>query len=181
MDVVCFLLASALAGITLKAADVYGEVKIDFKAYATAIASALLFWLLLRENPYTSTFMTAIIIGCIVSLKVNRPNLIIGLAIIVVLSAALGFQTPIIWILIILASVAYLDEFTHDHALKWKHGFRLFFRYRGLLKTTAVITALIGVVTPLSMAGFLLFDLCYDLSGIYLEGRVSQKPVEVDR
>ncbi len=176
MDVVCFLFASALAGVTLKAADVYGEVKIDFKAYATAIASALLFWLLLRESPYTSTFMTAVIIGCIVSLKVNRPNLIIGLAIVVALSAALGFQTPIIWLLIILASVAYLDEFTHDHALKWKHGFQLFFRYRGLLKATAAITALIGAVTPLSITGFLLFDLCYDLSDIYLERKCFTKP-----
>jgi multisubunit Na+/H+ antiporter MnhE subunit len=169
MDAVTLLLVYILAGVTLKAADVYGEVKGDFKAYITSIISAILFWMLLHESPHTATFMGAVIVGCIVSLKVNRPNLIIGLVTIVALSATLGFQMPIIWLLAILSSIAYLDEFTHDRTHKWKSRFRFFFKYRGLLKATAIFAALTGIVTPVSAVGFLLFDVCYDLSGICLE------------
>jgi multisubunit Na+/H+ antiporter MnhE subunit len=173
MYVIYLLLTYALTGISLKAADVYGEVKTDLKAYGISIASAFLFWLLLSESPSTSTFMVAVIIGCVASLKVNRPNLIIGLVIIVILSATLGFHTPIIWPLIILASAAYLDEFAHEHTSKWKHNFQLFFRYRCFLKATALVIALTGAVTLPSMVGFLIFDICYDLSGICLERRIS--------
>ncbi|MFH1327715.1 MAG: hypothetical protein ABIH76_02530 [Candidatus Bathyarchaeota archaeon] len=167
--IVFYIFLFALAGFTLKIADEYGEKgKKNLIGYIAALASATFFWLLLNGDPYFSTVILAVVIGSAISLKVNRLNLIVGLAYLSVLSVIFGFKPPILLFLGIFSAIAFLDELVHDRKAE-KGRIQLFFRYRGLLKASVVLFAVLQWITPLSAVGLLTFDLCYELSGKLLE------------
>lgn len=162
------ILTFFLAGLSLKIADYLGEKGLKLKAYLASTISAFLFWILIKNDPQSSTIICSIIIGCLLSLKVDKPNLLLGLILILALSIFLGFSTPVFWLLLILTLVVILDEFTHEKFAQ-KRGFSIFFRFRMFLKIAVIILFLVNFLSLTHLLGFLLFDLSYDLLGLYLE------------
>ncbi len=157
----------ALAGVSLKIADDYGEGGSNLLGYAAAVTAAGLFWLLVKVDQYTSAVMLAVVVGCIASLKVNRWNLTAGLILLAVLMGAMGFETPALPPLVTLSVATYLDELGHDR--QWRvGGIKLFFRYRCLLKGLVVLLAALGLLSPLSALGLIVFDISYDAAGAAL-------------
>jgi len=168
------LLTFASAGFTLKVADVWGERKKGLPAYGASAAAAFLFWLLLQTDGSTATLMVAVVLGSLASLKVDRLNLVFGLAFLAALSAGLGFQHPKPVLLAALTALGFLDEKLHDHWGSRGGTAFWFFRLRGLMKVGAVSLGLTGQLTVFSVAGFMVFDSCYDLSSLLPAGRVPE-------
>lgn len=167
MNPIYTLLAFALAGVFLKLADDYGEKGNSLIGYAAAFTAAGLFWLLVKVDQYTSAVMLAVVVGCIASLKVDRWNLIAGLILLAVLMGAMGFEIPALPPLITLATAAYLDEAGHDRRWRWGWIKRVF-RYRPILKGLVVLLAALGLLSPLSAVGLIVFDVSYDSTGVVI-------------
>jgi len=124
------LLVFCFAGVSLKMADFLGERKTGFSSFLVSAVSAFLFWLLLKDNPETATFMFAVVVGCVLALKVDRLNLVFGLGVLAVLCVFFGFSFPIFWLFILFSLTVVLDEITHEKFVEvGKKG--LFFRFRG--------------------------------------------------
>ena len=151
-----------LAGFSLKMADLLGERDGGVKAFFVSGVSATLFWFLLKANNESSTIILSIVVGCLLTLKVDKPNLVFGLGVLVFLAFLLGFCPPIFWLLILLLVLTVLDEVTHE---KLKNPF---FRFRGFLKVAVVVLAVLGFLGYLNALGFILFDLAYDLTSVWL-------------
>jgi hypothetical protein len=184
MDPTYTLLTFALAGVFLKLADDYGEEGNSLLGYAAAFTAAGLFWLLIKVDQYTSAVMLAVVVGCIASLKVDRWNLIAGLILLAVLMGAMGFEIPALPPLITLAAAAYLDEASHDR--HWKRQWiKRVFRYRPLLKGLVVLLAALGLLSPLSAVGLIVFDISYDSTGVAIrrgkstDGVGGTQPIEL--
>lgn len=152
-----------LAGFFLKTSDFFGEEKVKVKAFLTSGLSAFFFWILLKANSETATLMFSIIIGCVLTLKVDRPNLIFGVVFLAFLALTFGFYPPIFWLLALLTTITVLDELTHE-----KFGRILFFRFRCFLKIAVVTLAFSGFLNCLNALGFIVFDLTYDLTDVCL-------------
>jgi hypothetical protein len=167
MTILEVLIVFLSAGFSLKVADEYGEKGNNLTAFVSAAVCSILFWLLVKEDVYYSTVIFAVIIGSVLSLKTNRPNLVFGLAVVIVLSIFLGFRMPIIWLLITLSAIAFFDEICHEKFLK-KSRHSWIFQYRLLLKIAVVISAIFYWLTILSAIGFLIFDFSYDLTDLIL-------------
>jgi len=150
------LTAFSLAGFTLKMADLWGE-KGRWLGYPASAASAILFWLLLKLSASTSTIALSIIVGNLAAGKVDRPNLYLGLAIILLLALTLGFSTPHLPSLAVLSTLAFLDELIHERG-----GFLSF---RPSLKAGVIVLAFLGWLTLIAALGLLLFDFAYEVWG----------------
>jgi hypothetical protein len=163
MDSLGLIIVFCLAGFFLKTADFLGEKGFKVKAFLASGLSALLFWVLLKANSETATLILSITVGCVLALKVDRPNLVFGVGFLAFLAFIFGFCLPIFWLLVLLTAVTVLDEFTHE---KLKN---MFFRFRGFLKTVVVILAFLGFLSYLNALGFIIFDLTYDLTDVWLK------------
>jgi len=178
------LLTFASAGLFLKIADDHGEEGNSPLSYAAALIAGGLFWLLAKEDQYTSAVILSVVIGCLASLKVDQLNLAAGLIFLALLMGVMGFAFPTLPPLVMLAAAAYLDELCHDR--HWKASWiNLLFRYRVLLKGAVILLAMFGLLTPLSAVGLIVFDFSYDLTGfavrrVKLTSRVGgAQPVEL--
>lgn len=162
------ILTFFFAGISLKIADYLGEKGLKLKAYSASIVSAFLFWMLIKNDPQSSTIVCSIIFGCLLSFKVDKPNLFLGVLLIFALSIFLGFSMPIFWLLAILTSTVMLDEFMHEK-FTGKGMFSIFFRFRFILKIGVLTAFFVSVLSLIHLIGFFLFDLSYDLLSLYLK------------
>lgn len=164
MEPPLYLALFTLAAITLKLADDTGEAGRRTPSYLFAATSALLFWALISGDAFASTFLSAIVLGCLLSLKIDRPNLIFGSVMLLVLVGVLGAQTPHLGLLALFSGLVLLDEKLHDLSHRggaWSRPFM----FRPLLKLSALPLLLTGWVSPLNVLGLLIFDLSYEALG----------------
>jgi len=159
------LLLSSLSGFSLKLADIHSERQPNMTSYTIAGATAVLFSLLIADNPSTSTLTLGIMIGVTLAAKVNQKSLIFGGAATMLIAFIIGIATPIAWMLITVAALTWIDEIGHD-----KHetntGFpSLFFRYRLTLKLGVLILTATGHLNAVHAASFYGFDITYDITG----------------
>jgi len=158
------LIAYALSGLTLKAADVLGETGKTRLSFLAATISAVLFGLLTSESGFSASLIFGLILGVIASKKVDRPNLVLGVILTLGFAIYFGVQTPTPWLLITVALFTFIDELGHEKLRRHKGVPAVFFQYRLSLKLAMIGLALSAQIQALQLLGFLCFDLCYDVT-----------------
>ena len=159
------LILSSLSGFSLKLADIHSERQPNMTSYTIAGATAVLFSLLIADNPSTSTLTLGIMIGVTLAAKVNQKSLIFGGMVTMLIAFILGIATPIAWMLITVAALTWIDEIGHDK-LETDTGLpALFFRYRLTLKLGVLILTATGHLGAVHAASFYGFDIAYDITG----------------
>jgi len=169
IDPLMVIIIYTLAGLTLKLSDFYGEHRTGYVPYFITLLSAYFFALLMIESEYSSSIAIGIIIGVLLSGKVNRPNLIFGLILIISLSLLMGFVFPN-QIVIPISIFTYLDEIFHE---KFNSRFQIlntFFQFRPVLKIVIAIFFLLNWLPLTYSIGFFCFDLSYDLTSTIILG-----------
>ena len=164
-----FLAAFAVSGVTLKTSDFLGERENILPAILSAVASSLVFGVLMSESVFSSSLILGLFIGVAASRKVDRPNLILGVILTFVFALLFELKTPTMWLVIVVALFAFIDEWGHEK-LTQKSGLKaLFFRYRLTLKLVLSLLTLMSQIQALHLMGFLCFDLSYDLTNLILQ------------
>lgn len=158
------LILSSLSGFSLKLADIHSERQPNMTSYTIAGATAILFGLLIADNPSTSTLTLGIMIGVTLAAKVNQKSLIFGGVVTMLTAFILGIATPITWMTITVATLTWIDEIGHDK-LETDTGFpSLFFQYRLTLKLGILILAATGHLNAVHAASFYGFDITYEIT-----------------
>lgn len=164
-----FLAAFVVSGVTLKTSDFLGERENIFLAVLSAVASSLVFGVLMSESVFSSSLILGLFIGVIISRKVDRPNLVLGVILTFAFAFLFEIKAPTIWLMIVVALFAFIDEWGHEK-LSQKRGLTvLFFRYRLALKLVMSLLTLMSQIQVLHLMGFLCFDLSYDLTNLVLQ------------
>lgn len=163
------LAAFALSGITLKTSDVLGERGNTSVSYLSAAASAVFFGLLMSESAFSSALILGIIVGVTLSRKVDKPNMIFGLVLTIIVAIYFEIAIPILWFLVVVALFTFIDEIGHERLSQRKGVSAFFFRYRLSLKLAMTILTSLSLVKVIYYIGFLCFDLSYDLINYLLK------------
>jgi hypothetical protein len=160
------------AGLSLKLGDdLLDELEKPKAAWVPLSMAGLLFGLLMTVSEWDFVLLTSIVIGVLVSGKVNHPQFVVGFVLII--SALLIFGIPVItewlewWaILIILFMAAVLDEKGNDWAAKERSplAFRLF-EYRMVLKIVALCLVIPWPLFLPTAIGLWIFDFGYESAG----------------
>lgn len=172
------LTAFTLSGITLKASDFLGERGNTPISYLSAAVSAFIFGLLMSESAFSSSLILGIVIGVTLSQKVDRPNMLFGLILTLMVAFYFELKTPIPWLLLVVALFTFIDEIGHGKLSRKKGFSAFFFRYRMSLKLAMIILTSISLVQVIHLIGFLCFDLSYDLMNHLLTNILKSKPVK---
>jgi len=153
-----------LAGFTLKLSDYTGERSRGTTPFLIAGACGLILGALISESPFSSSIVIGIIIGVGLSRKIDRRNLVFGLAMTAFSALLLGLQVPAVWLLVVVALASFLDELSHER-LATRGGAGWLFRYRPILKAAIVVSAIALALPWVYAVAFLFFDLSYDATG----------------
>ena len=151
-----------VSGVTLKLADFFGEKGGNILQYFSAAISALTLGLLVSESSYSSSIILGIIFGVALSGKINRLNLVLGLVLTLLIAGILGFQPPTLWLLIVVSTSSFIDEFLHDRFTEKKSCLKRFFRFRPILKLVMISLAVLSFIEFIYALAFWSFDLAYD-------------------
>ncbi|MHA1935459.1 MAG: hypothetical protein ACW97A_09260 [Candidatus Thorarchaeota archaeon] len=172
LNLLVYFMAYALAGFTLKLGDdLLDDLNSPDLAWYPLAASGLLFGLLMTSSEWDLVLLTAIIVGVVLSGKVNRREFSIGFLIIVVVILLRGVPTISGWLdwlslLIMLFLAAVLDERGNDWAdSSASPNAAKFFEFRLTLKISALLLVIPWPMFFLTAIGIWLFDLGYELAG----------------
>jgi len=174
----------AFSGFFMKLSDdAYDRKKNIFLAiFAGILCGVSIAYLAITSSDAACIFI-AILIGTVLSLKVDSLNHIAALILFVLIVIYIGIPAIGIITLIICSLAAFLDEVGNDSQKIKKLGSKVefFFEYRFCLKITVFIFAILGLIQPfiggLNLPGiqyfqiqtfiyFLLFDLFYEFAGL---------------
>lgn len=129
-----------------------------------------------------ATIFLAILIGTVISAKVDKIGHLATLIIFLIILFFWGIPTIGIITLVLCTLAAWLDELGNDReSLKGKKFVETFFNYRCALKVMVLVLSILGAVQmvypslqipyldffqPVTFIYFMLFDLAYELAGI---------------
>jgi hypothetical protein len=178
---VAYFSAYFLAGLALKLGDdLLDELNRPQAAWVPLSFAGLLFGLLMTVSEWDLVLLTSIVIGVLVSGKVNHPQFIVGF--VLILGTLLVVGIPIItnlldWyaVLIILFMAAVLDEKGNDWADRERSpiAFKLF-EFRFVLKIVAICLVIPWPMFLSTAIGLWVFDLGYESAG-WLAKRTSSE------
>ncbi len=169
---IAYFSAYFLAGLTLKIGDdLLDELERPNLAWVPLTLSGALFGLIMTISEYDLALLVSIIIGVVVSGKVNRHQFSIGFILIFVIIAING--VPVIsvlldWIalVVMLFLAAVLDEKGNDWAdPNISPKAYMFFRFRFTLKVSGLLLSLLWPALLPTAIGLLFFDTGYELVG----------------
>lgn len=166
------LLTFSLAGATLKLSDHFGEKGGGIHPYLTAGLSGVAFGLLIARDEFSSSLVIGIIVGVTVAAKVNRPNLIFGALVTFLSSLLMGYEQPVLWLLLAVSFSSFIDEVGHDRFGSGEGFMSIFFRYRSALKIVVAMLAASSLLPYPQAIGFFCFDVSYDVVGWLLKPRL---------
>ena len=174
--------AYLLAGFSLKMGDdLLDELDQPQAAWIPLALAGLLFGLLMTVSEWDLVLLTSIVIGVLVSGKVNRPQFVVGFALIFGTLLIVGIPVVTSWldwltVLIILFLAAVLDEKGNDWTDKNRSpiAFKLF-EYRFVLKIVVI-----GLIIPWPMffataIGLWIFDIGYESAGLLIRHSLVSK------
>ena len=174
----------ALSGFFMKLSDdAYDKKKNIFLAAFAGMFCGLFIGYLAVTSADAACIFIAILIGTILSLKVDSLNHIVALLLFVLIVVYIGIPTIGIVTLLICSIAAFLDEIGNDNSWIKSKGkkIEIFFEYRFTLKVTILIFAVLGILQNtypgLKVPGvqyfllqtfiyFILFDLFYEIAGL---------------
>jgi hypothetical protein len=156
------ILIFSVSGVTLKLADFWGEHERSLPAYSSAILTAVLFGSLATQDPLNGALIFGLLLGVTVAQKVDRGNLCAG--IIATILFAVLFQAPLpsLWLLIVVAIAASLDEVGHDRSTDIQYWYSTVFRFRPILKLVMIGVGVMTWIPYHLVINLLGFDLAYE-------------------
>ena len=171
MDWILYFMAYCLAGLTLKLGDdLLDESSHPEHAWLPFLVSGLMFGLLMTVSEWDLVLLSAIIIGVLLSGKVNQKEFIIGFVAIAVVVAGIGLPNVtdfLEWstILIMLFMAAILDEKGNDWSNKEVSPVAArFFEYRCTLKVVALLLAIPWPLFLPAAIALWIFDAGYEIA-----------------
>ena len=172
----------ALSGFFMKLSDdAYDRKKNIGLAIVAGVLCGLFIGYLAVTSADAACIFIAILIGTVLSLKVDSLNHIAALILFVLIVVYIGIPSIGLITLIVCSFAAFLDEVGNDNSLIKNKRVKLFFEYRFTLKIAVLSFALLGLLQStypgLKIPGvqyfllptfvyFLLFDLFYELAGL---------------
>jgi len=160
LSIALLLFIFTLGGISLKLADNYGN---DAKGYIAATISGVCMGVLISDSPSSSSIVLGIIVGVTLAGKVDQLNLFLGLVLTLITAITLGFSTPDISLLTMIAVATVIDEVGHNK-LASKGIFGKFFQFRMFLKITMVLLVVLNLMRLVYALSFLSFDVAYEIT-----------------
>jgi hypothetical protein len=169
---IVYYLAYLAAGFTLKIGDdLLDELERPQLAWYPLAFSGVLFGYLMTISEWDLVLLTSIVIGVLVSGKVNRPQFIVGFVLIFAVLVIRGVPLSTDWLswltlLVILFLAAVLDEKGTDWVDR-EHSPRAyeFFKYRFTLKLVALALVIPWPLFLPAGIGLWIFDFGYETSG----------------
>ena len=177
------LLFYALSGLFMKVSDDAHDRKHNhFLGIVAAVICGVSIGYLAITSADAACIFLAILIGTVFAWKVDCLNHILSLLIFIGIILVMGFPSIGLITLLVCAVGAYLDEIGNDS--KWaaqRKYVKEFFQYRFVLKIVIFIFMVLGLLsayypflqvaeiqyfTPLTVLGFLLFEISYELVGL---------------
>ncbi len=159
------LLFFSIAGFTLKIGDdlidIYHKGNL---ANIPLVISAIMLGLLTIISNETAVIVISIILGVLISKKVDSYQYVMGITIIVLLPLIIGIQynidiIKILYLVGLLTIMGVIDEKGDSISEAQKRWYIL--RYRPFMKIIIIILAIFSVISIDTALGFLLFDLMY--------------------
>jgi len=169
---IAYFLAYLLAGFTLKTGDDLLDVfdRASLSWFPLAV-SGLLFGLLMTITEYDLALLVSIIIGVLASGKVNKPQFVVGFAIIAIVVIIIGLPAITDWLgwlalVIMMFMAAVLDEKGNDWAdpVESPRAYKLF-QYRFTMKFSVLLLSIPWPSLFPAAIGLWFFDIGYELMG----------------
>ena len=169
---VFYFLAYLCAGFTLKLGDDFlDEMERPTFAWLPLAVSGILFGYLMTQTEWDLVLLAAIVIGVLLSGKVNRPQFAVGFFFIALIMLVRGVPAVTDWfnwsaLLIMLFLASVLDEKGNDWTDKViSPRASKFFRHRFTLKLSVLLLAIPWPQFLAAAGGLWMFDLGYEIAG----------------
>jgi len=174
----------ALSGFFMKFSDdAYDRKKNIYMAAIAGILCGVSIAYLAVTSSDAACIFIAILIGTVLSLKVDSLNHILALFLFLIIIIYIGIPSIGIVTLVICAVAAFIDEIGNDNEglKKLGHWAEMFFDYRFTLKIAVLVFAVLGLLVPYfpvlvqpniqyfqfqTFIYFLFFDMCYEIAGL---------------
>jgi hypothetical protein len=174
----------ALSGFFMKLSDdAYDRKKNIFLAILAGILCGVFVGYLAVTSADAACIFIAIVVGTLLSLKVDSLNHVAALVLFILIVVYIGIPSIGIVTLIICSIAAFIDEVGNDNLWVKNRGkmTELFFEYRFSLKITVLLFAVLGILQNLfpileipgiqyflfqTFLYFILFDLFYEIAGL---------------
>lgn len=170
---VLYYLAYLLAGFTLKLGDDFlDELDRPNVAVGPLALSGALFGLIMTISEWDLVLLGAIVIGVVLSGKVNKPQflvgfIMIGASLLLVGVPAISNGIGFIVLLCALLMAAIIDERGNDWADSGERPLiAYFFYYRFSLKVAVILLSIIFPGFFVAALGLWMFDVGYELAGL---------------
>ena len=172
LEWVAYFSAYLLAGLTLKIGDdLLDELDKPDLSWVPLALAGILFGLIMTVSEWDLALMMSIIIGVIVSGKVNRLQFVVGFVLIFVVVILLGIPPITSWLdwltlVIMMFFAAVLDERGNewtDQEISPK-AYK-FFEYRFTMKVSVILISLVWPLLFPAAVGLWFFDLGYEIAG----------------
>jgi hypothetical protein len=160
-----------MSGVTLKLADHWGELGRRLPAYCTAILTAYFYGWLAAQDPFNGAVIFGLLLGVIVARKVDRGNLGVGVIATVLFTILFNAPFPSLWLIVVVACTAALDEIGHDLNTNSDDWYVAAFRFRPILKLVVISLGVLTWIPYYIILNVLSFDLAYELTN----GMLTQK------
>lgn len=169
---VVYFSAYLLAGLTLKIGDdLLDELDRPDLSWIPLALAGVLFGFIMTVSEWDLALMTSIIIGVLVSGKVNRLQFVVGFVLIFAVLIIFGLPPISSWldwlaVVIMLFLAAVLDERGNDWAnQEISPKAYKFFEYRFTLKTSVILISILWPLLLPAAVGLWFFDLGYETAG----------------
>ncbi|TFH04743.1 MAG: hypothetical protein E4H14_14070 [Candidatus Thorarchaeota archaeon] len=169
---VAYFSAYLLAGLTLKIGDdLLDELDKPELSWVPLALAGVLFGFIMTVSEWDLALMTSIIIGVIVSGKVNRLQFVVGFTLIFAVVLLVGIPPISSWLdwltlVIMMFLAAVLDERGNDWADKEvSPRAYTFFEYRFTMKVSVILISLIWPLLFPAAIGLWFFDMGYEIAG----------------
>lgn len=170
LEWIAYFSAYFLTGLTLKMGDdLLDELERPNLAWFPLAVSGLLFGIIMTISEYDLALLTSIIIGVLVSGKVNRPQFVVGFIVILTVVLVLGVPPISLWLdwlalVIMMFLAAVLDERGNDWAnpIVSPKAYK-FFQYRFTLKVSVLLLSIVWPLLLPAAIGLWFFDTGYEI------------------
>ncbi len=172
LEWVAYFSAYLLAGLTLKIGDdLLDELDKPDLSWVPLALAGILFGLIMTVSEWDLALMMSIIIGVIVSGKVNRLQFVVGFVLIFVVVILIGIPPITSWLdwltlVIMMFFAAVLDERGTEWAdQEISPKAYKFFEYRFTMKVSVILISLVWPLLFPAAVGLWFFDLGYEIAG----------------
>jgi len=172
LEWVAYFSAYLLAGLTLKIGDdLLDELDKPDLSWVPLALAGILFGLIMTVSEWDLALMMSIIIGVIVSGKVNRLQFVVGFVLIFVVVILIGIPPITSWLdwltlVIMMFFAAVLDERGNEWAdQEISPKAYKFFEYRFTMKVSVILISLVWPLLFPAAVGLWFFDLGYEIAG----------------